>query len=489
MFQSEQLQEKWAPLLNYDGLDEIKDNHRKAVTAVLLENQEKFLREQSDFAQSGSFLTEQPNQNTASTTNAPGFSASATATGPAAGFAPVLISLIRRAMPNLVAYDLAGVQPMSGPTGLIFAMRSRYVGPPESAGGMAGNESFYNEADASYSGQDGGFDATSGMSDVRAGMGTTGFSERETASQNPAVLNPVGSASSTGYNVGQGMRTDDAEKLDGTGGDAFNQMAFSIEKVTVTAKSRALKAEYSLELAQDLKAIHGLNAEAELANILSTEILAEINREVIRTCYKVAEQGAVQNVAQAGTFDLDVDSNGRWSVEKFKGLLFQIERDANAIAQRTRRGKGNIIMCSADVASALTMAGVLDYTPALNANLNVDDTGNTFAGTLMGKFRVYIDPYSANLTATNGAPTGGNQYYVVGYKGTSPYDAGLFYCPYVPLQMVRAVGENSFQPKIGFKTRYGIVANPFAEGINQGQGGLNVNQNRYYRRVAVKNLM
>ena len=489
MFQSEQLQEKWAPLLNYDGLDEIKDNHRKAVTAVLLENQEKFLREQSDFAQSGSFLTEQPNQNTASTTNAPGFSGSATATGPAAGFDPVLISLIRRAMPNLVAYDLAGVQPMSGPTGLIFAMRSRYVGPPESAGGMAGNESFYNEADASYSGQDGGFDATSGMSDVRAGMGTTGASERGTASQNPAVLNPVGSASSTGYNVGQGMRTDDAEKLDGTGGDAFNQMAFSIEKVTVTAKSRALKAEYSLELAQDLKAIHGLNAEAELANILSTEILAEINREVIRTIYKVAEQGAVQNVAQAGTFDLDVDSNGRWSVEKFKGLLFQIERDANAIAQRTRRGKGNIIMCSADVASALTMAGVLDYTPALNANLNVDDTGNTFAGTLMGKFRVYIDPYSANLTATNGAPTGGNQYYVVGYKGTSPYDAGLFYCPYVPLQMVRAVGENSFQPKIGFKTRYGIVANPFAEGINQGQGGLNVNQNRYYRRVAVKNLM
>ena len=489
MFQSEQLQEKWAPLLNYDGLDEIKDNHRKAVTAVLLENQEKFLREQSDFAQSGSFLTEQPNQNTASTTNAPGFSGSATATGPAAGFDPVLISLIRRAMPNLVAYDLAGVQPMSGPTGLIFAMRSRYVGPPESAGGMAGNESFYNEADASYSGQDGGFDATSGMSDVRAGMGTTGASERGTASQNPAVLNPVGSASSTGYNVGQGMRTDDAEKLDGTGGDAFNQMAFSIEKVTVTAKSRALKAEYSLELAQDLKAIHGLNAEAELANILSTEILAEINREVIRTIYKVAEQGAVQNVAQAGTFALDVDSNGRWSVEKFKGLLFQIERDANAIAQRTRRGKGNIIMCSADVASALTMAGVLDYTPALNANLNVDDTGNTFAGTLMGKFRVYIDPYSANLTATNGAPTGGNQYYVVGYKGTSPYDAGLFYCPYVPLQMVRAVGENSFQPKIGFKTRYGIVANPFAEGINQGQGGLNVNQNRYYRRVAVKNLM
>ena len=483
MFQSEQLQEKWAPLLNYEGLDEIKDNHRKAVTAVLLENQEKFLREQSDFAQTGSFLAEQPNQNTSSGSTA-GFGGSAQGfdAGPTAGFDPVLISLIRRAMPNLVAYDLAGVQPMSGPTGLIFAMRSRYVGPGPN--GMSGNEAFYNEADSAYSGQDFGFDLTNGMTDTAAGMGSTG-----TSATNPAVLNPTGSAASTGYNVGQGMRTDDAEKLDGTTTNAFNQMAFSIEKVTVTAKSRALKAEYSLELAQDLKAIHGLNAEAELANILSTEILAEINREVIRTIYKVAEQGAVQNVANAGTFDLDVDSNGRWSVEKFKVLLFQIERDANAIAQRTRRGKGNIIMCSADVASALTMAGVLDYTPALNANLNVDDTGNTFAGTLMGKFRVYIDPYSANLTSANGAPTGGNQYYVVGYKGTSPYDAGLFYCPYVPLQMVRAVGENTFQPKIGFKTRYGLVANPFAEGINQGQGGLNVNQNRYYRRVAVKNLM
>jgi hypothetical protein len=285
------------------------------------------------------------------------------------------------------------------------------------------------------------------------------------------------------------MNTGDAENLQGTAGDAFNQMAFSIEKVTVTAKSRALKAEYSLELAQDLKAIHGLNAEAELANILSTEILAEINREVIRTIYKSAEQGAVQNTANAGVFDLDIDSNGRWSVEKFKGLLFQIERDANAIAQRTRRGKGNIILCSADVASALTMAGVLDYTPALNANLNVDDTGNTFAGVLQGKYRVYIDPYSANLTSANAAPTGGNQYYVCGYKGSSPYDAGIFYCPYVPLQMVRAVGENSFQPKIGFKTRYGLVANPFAEGTSQGLGGLNPNQNRYYRRVAVKNLM
>ena len=403
------------------------------------------------------------------------FGGSAAAGGPTAGFDPVLISLIRRSMPNLVAYDLAGVQPMSGPTGLIFAMRSRYTN-------QSGNEAFFNEVDSAFSGQDAGRDETAGFSDTAAGIGTTAQS-----GTNPSVLNPVGTATSTAYNVGQGMVTGDAENLDGTGSDAFNQMAFSIEKVTVTAKSRALKAEYSLELAQDLKAIHGLNAEAELANILSTEILAEINREVIRTIYKVAEQGAVQNTATAGIFDLDVDSNGRWSVEKFKGLLFQIERDANAIAQRTRRGKGNIVMCSADVASALTMAGVLDYTPALNSNLNVDDTGNTFAGTLMGKFKVYIDPYSANLTTANATP--GNQYYVVGYKGSSPYDAGIFYCPYVPLQMVRAVGENSFQPKIGFKTRYGLVANPFAEGTDQGLGRLQVNANRYYRRVAVKNLM
>jgi hypothetical protein len=472
MFQSEHLQEKWAPLLNYEGLEEIKDSHKRAVTATLLENQEKFLREQNAFAESGSFLTEQP---TNSGGNPQGFSGAATASGPVAGFDPVLISLIRRSMPNLVAYDLAGVQPMSGPTGLIFAMRSRYQT-------QSGTEAFYNEPDSAFSGRDSASNAETGMSDPLAGMGTTAQS-----GTNPSVLNPVGSASSLGYRVGQGMRTDDAEALDGTGNNAFNEMAFSIEKVTVTAKSRALKAEYSLELAQDLKAIHGLNAEAELANILSTEILAEINREVIRTIYKVAEQGAVQNTATAGVFDLDIDSNGRWSVEKFKGLLFQIERDANAIAQRTRRGKGNIIMCSADVASALTMAGVLDYTPALNANLNVDDTGNTFAGTLMGKFRVYIDPYAANLTSANATP--GNQYYVVGYKGTSPYDAGLFYCPYVPLQMVRAVGENSFQPKIGFKTRYGMVANPFAEGTNQGLGALHVNQNRYYRRVSVKNLM
>ena len=318
------------------------------------------------------------------------------------------------------------------------------------------------------------------MVDGSVGLGTTG----QTGS-NPGLLDPSATGTSVQsdiYTVGQGMKTSDSEALDGTGAAAFQQMAFSIEKVTVTAKSRALKAEYSLELAQDLKAIHGLNAEAELANILSTEILAEINREVIRTIYNVAEPGAAVNTATSGTFDLDVDSNGRWSVEKFKGLIFQIERDANAIAQRTRRGKGNMILCSADVASALTMAGVLDYTPALNANLNVDDTGNTFAGVLAGKFRVYIDPYAANVAAS--------QYYVAGYKGTSPYDAGIFYCPYVPLQMVRSVGADSFQPKIGFKTRYGIVANPFAKGATTTTPGvLSRNSNVYYRRVKVANLM
>ena len=482
MFQSEHLQEKWAPLLDYDGLDKIEDSHKRSVTAVLLENQEKFLRDEQSFQQGGSLLSEQPtnygnaaNNPTGNPATNAGFGANAST--PVAGFDPVLISLIRRSMPNLVAYDLAGVQPMSGPTGLIFAMRSRYTS-------RTGTEAFYNEADSAFSGQDAGFDATGGMANATVGLGTTVQS-----GTNPSVLNPTATATSTDYNVGQGMATGDAERLDGTGTNAFNQMAFSIEKVTVTAKSRALKAEYSLELAQDLKAIHGLNAEAELANILSTEILAEINREVIRTIYKIAEQGAVSNTATAGVFDLDIDSNGRWSVEKFKGLLFQIERDANAIAQRTRRGKGNIILCSADVASALTMAGVLDYTPALNANLNVDDTGNTFAGVLQGKYRVYIDPYSANLTSANAVTNSGNQYYCVGYKGSSPYDAGLFYCPYVPLQMVRAVGENSFQPKIGFKTRYGITANPFAEGTTVGSGALTQNSNRYYRRVAVKNLM
>jgi len=461
MFNAEQLQEKWAPILDYDGLDPIKDAHRRATTAILLENQEKELSEER------SFLSEAvPTNSTASGAN-PGLGAATT--GAMQGFDPVLISLIRRSMPNLVAYDLAGVQPMNGPTGLIFAMRSRYES-------QTGTEALFNEADSAFSGQDDGFNATNGFTAGNVGMGTT--AQQGT---NPGLLNPEGSQTATQYTVGQGLRTDDAENLGSGAGDHFNQMAFSIEKVTVTAKSRALKAEYSLELAQDLKAIHGLNAEAELANILSTEILAEINREVIRTIYRTAESGAQANVATAGAFDLDVDSNGRWSVEKFKGLIFQMERDANAIAQRTRRGKGNMILCSADVASALTMAGVLDYTPALNANLNVDDTGNTFAGVLQGKYKVYIDPYAANVAA--------QQYYVVGYKGSSPYDAGLFYCPYVPLQMVRAVGQDTFQPKIGFKTRYGIVANPFAQGTTAGSGALTVNANRYYRRVKVSNLM
>ncbi len=479
MFNAEQLQEKWAPILDHEGSDKITDSHRRMVTAVLLENQETALREEREF------LSEQPTNSTGSTAGTnptAGFGGLSAAAGPTAGFDPVLISLIRRAMPNLVAYDLAGVQPMNGPTGLIFAMRSRYKT-------QSGTEALFNEADTSFSAQnDTGNAASSGYtqnqganSDSRVGMGTTGQTTSvATNESNPALLSPSTTSLQKAYAVGQGMDTQAAEAL-GDGGGQFQEMAFSIEKVTVTAKSRALKAEYSLELAQDLKAIHGLNAEAELANILSTEILAEINREVIRTIYKVAETGAQTNVAQGGVFDLDIDSNGRWSVEKFKGLIFQIERDANAIAQRTRRGKGNMILCSADVASALTMAGVLDYTPALNANLNVDDTGNTFAGVLQGKYRVYIDPYSSNLTA--------DQYYVVGYKGSSPYDAGLFYCPYVPLQMVRAVGENSFQPKIGFKTRYGLVANPFAEGTDQGLGRLKVDANRYYRRVKVKNLM
>ena len=471
MFNGEQLQEKWAPLLDADSADPIKDSHRRMVTAVLLENQEKFLNEEKNF------LTEAPTNLGNAAGASGGFGGGATAGGPVAGFDPVLISLIRRSMPNLVAYDLAGVQPMNGPTGLIFAMRSR-------KDSQTGDETFFDEVDTSFSGQDSGDNLTQGGYTAQASDGASvgfGTTSATAHNNNPALLNPSSDATQAQYAVGQGMQTGDSESLGDADGNQFNEMAFSIEKVTVTAKSRALKAEYSLELAQDLKAIHGLNAEAELANILSTEILAEINREVIRTIYKVAETGAAVNTATTGAFDLDVDSNGRWSVEKFKGLLFQIERDANRIAQRTRRGKGNMILCSADVASALTMAGVLDYTPALNANLNVDDTGNTFAGVLQGKYRVYIDPYSANSAA--------QQYYVVGYKGSSPYDAGLFYCPYVPLQMVRAVGENTFQPKIGFKTRYGMVANPFAEGLDKGLGRIKANSNRYYQRVKVLNLM
>ena len=477
MFNAEHLQEKWAPLLDYQGLDAIQDSHRRMVTAILLENQEVAQREER------SFLSEAgPTMNTDPTgSGAAGFSHGASAQGPVAGFDPVLISLIRRSMPNLVAYDLAGVQPMNAPVGLIFALRSRYKGPE-------GKETFFDEVDTAFSGQNKGGNLTDfngyGHGTSPLGADNVGFGTTGTTGSNPGLLAPAGSEA---YTVGQGMKTSESESLGsspdvyGDTDNYFNEMGLSIERISVTAKSRALKAEYSLELAQDLKAIHGLNAEAELANILSTEILAEINREVIRTIYMIAEPGAQNNVATPGIFDLDVDSNGRWSVEKFKGLIFQIERDANQIAQRTRRGKGNMILCSADVASALSHAGILDYTPALNANLQVDDTGNTFAGVLQGKYKVYIDPYSANNSNT--------QFYVAGYKGSSPYDAGLFYCPYVPLQMVRAVGEQTFQPKIGFKTRYGMVANPFAEGTGQGLGRIVKNTNRYYRRVLIKNLM
>ena len=426
MFQTEHLQEKWQPVLEHSDLAKISDPYRKAVTTVILENQEKALREDANF------LSEAAPTNVA---------------GGATNWDPIMISLVRRSMPNLIAYDVAGVQPMTGPTGLIFAMRSRYTA-------QNGTETFYNEADSDFS-----------------GTGTQ-------AGTNPAILNdaPAGT-----YTNGAGMATADAEALGDSASNSFAEMAFSIEKQTVTAKTRALKAEYTMELAQDLKAIHGLDAETELANILSAEILNEINREVIRTIYVTAKPGAQTDTATAGTFDMDVDSNGRWSVEKFKGLMFQLERDANAIAQQTRRGKGNIIICSSDVASALQMAGQLDYTPALNNNLNVDDAGNTFAGILNGRFKVYIDPYSANAAAS--------QYYTVGYKGSSPYDAGMFYCPYVPLQMVRAVGENTFQPKIGFKTRYGLVANPFAGGTTVRGGALTANDNVYYRRVKVTNIM
>ena len=427
MFLSEQLQKKWEPVLNHGGLGAIKDNYRRAVTAVVLENQEKALREEKEA------LFETPANNIGGT-----------GASNIDKYDPILISLVRRALPNLMAYDVAGVQPMTGPTGLIFAMKSNYTT-------QAGTEALFNEADTDFS-----------------GAGTH------------AGSNPVDGS----YTTGTGIATVDAEQLGESGGTDFGEMAFSIEKTTVTAKTRALKAEYTVELAQDLKAIHGLDAESELSNILSQEILNEINREVIRTIYKVAKTGAA-STATAGTFDLDVDSNGRWSVERFKGLLFNMERDANVIAQDTRRGKGNFIICSSDVAAALSMAGVLDTGLALKGpgSLESDDTGNTFVGTISGK-KVYIDPYSANTGAAS-------QFYVVGYKGATAYDAGLFYCPFVPLQMVRAIDPNSFQPKIGFKTRYGMIANPFVTQSNGTTDGdtFTANRNQYYRRVKVTNLM
>ena len=448
MYLSEQLVKKWSPVLEHPELPKVTDSYKRAVTAVILENQERALREDR------AFMSE-----AAPTNSTDGSSIQ--------NWDPILISLVRRAMPNLIAYDIAGVQPMTGPTGLIFAMRAKFAS-------QAGTEALFNEADTDFSARNLLGDSTIGGVDGLGG-GQTGT--------NPALLNdsPAGAYSAQG-----GMATATAEALGDSANNSFAEMAFSIEKSTVTAKSRALKAEYTMELAQDLKAIHGLDAETELANILSAEILAEINREIVRTIYIVAEAGAQVSTTTAGIFDLDTDSNGRWSVERFKGLMFQVEREANLIAQRTRRGKGNILITSSDVASALQMAGVLDYAPALNNNLNVDDTGNTFAGVLNGRYKVYIDPYSANNTA--------KQYFVVGYKGSSQYDAGIFYCPYVPLQMVRAVGQDTFQPKIGFKTRYGIQANPFAESSGSSaaaviNGAGNINANRYYRRVQVTNIM
>jgi hypothetical protein len=452
MFQTEHLQEKWSPVLEHPDLPQIEDSYKRAVTTVILENQESALREDA------AFLSESvPTGNVSGVSN----------------WDPILISLVRRAMPNLIAYDICGVQPMTGPTGLIFAMRARHAS-------MDGEEALVDETTgAAANGFSGDF-SNQNAAGTTSGPGDIGASE-----SNPAALNDSPSAGT--YTFATGMTTAQSEALGDSGTNAFAEMSFSIDKSTVTAVSRALKAEYSMELAQDLKAIHGLDAETELANILSTEILAEINREVVRSIYNTAVKGAAINTTTAGIFDLDTDSNGRWSVEKFKGLMFQIERDANAIGQQTRRGKGNMMICSADVASALQMAGVLDYTPALSSNnLNVDDTSTTFAGTLNGRMKVYVDPYSANVAAS--------QYYVCGYKGTSPYDAGFFYCPYVPLQMVRAVGENSFQPKIGFKTRYGMAANPFAragaEAANTAATiSLAANTNAYYRRVKVTNLM
>ena len=470
MFNAQHLQEKWSPVLNHGEAPEIQDRYKRAVTSVLLENQERALREERGM------LNEVAVNSLGASTIQPGGSALASAnTAGLAGFDPVLISLVRRAMPNLMAYDVCGVQPMSGPSGLIFAMRSRYEN-------QGGEEALFNEPDAQYTA---GLDATPGAYDSARSAAVAADATNPLVGTNPGLLNDGGT-----YETTRGFSREDLEQA----GDAtklFREMSFSIEKTSVTAKSRALKAEYTLELAQDLKAIHGLDAEQELANILSSEVLAEINREVVRRVYSVAKPGAQNNVANAGIFDLDVDSNGRWSVEKFKGLLFQIERDANAIAQDTRRGKGNFLICSADVASALAMAGVLDYSSGLSGAGGpsigtVDDTGNLAVGTINGRIKVYVDPYSANFS--------NDHYYVMGYKGTSPYDAGLFYCPYVPLQMVRSIDPNNFQPKIGFKTRYGMVSNPFVtqngayNGTPDGEL-LTAGVNMYYRRVLVRNLM
>ena len=451
MYLTENLEKKWSPVLDHDGLTKIKDPYRRAVTAVILENQEKAMAEDAHTL------------NEAAPTNSGGGLGTGTSVG---SYDPILISLVRRALPNLIAYDVCGVQPMTGPTGLIFAMRSRFTAMGGQGQGTT-NEALFFEANSAFSSQN-------------SGAGLAG-----TISGNAANTNPVlDLADSAVYGTGKGMTTAQAEALGDGAGNHFAEMAFAIDKVTVTARSRALKAEYTTELAQDLKAIHGLDAETELANILSTEILAEINREVIRTIYRSATVGAQYGVTTAGTFDLDTDSNGRWSVEKFKGLIFHIEREANAIAKATRRGKGNILIVSSDVASAMAMAGVLDYTPALSAELTVDDTGNTFVGMLHKRIKVYIDPYF-------GGSANGDELVTVGFRGQSAFDAGLFYCPYVPLQMVRAIGQDTFQPKIGFKTRYGMVANPFATANGDGVVGdrnTSGQANIYYRIFRVRNL-
>ena len=444
MYLTEELQQKWSPVLDHPELASIKDPYKRAVTALVLENQQKAML--------------QDRQSLNETTDA----GPTNVAGGVQNFDPILISLVRRSLPNLIAYDVAGVQPMTGPTGLIFAMRARYAN-------QTGSEAFYNEANTMFTGQ-------STANGIYNQYGFQGTFATDTSA------NAVSSMTANSFTTGIGLQTSVAELLGADSANVFQQMAFSIEKVTVTAVSRALKAEYSLELAQDLKAIHGLDAETELSNILSTEVLAEINREVIRTIYTVAVAGAQYGTVTQGYFDLDTDSNGRWSVERFKGLIFQVERDANVIAKQTRRGKGNVMIVSSDVASAMAMAGVLSYTPALQSDLQVDDTGNTFAGLLHGRIKVYIDPYFGGYTSNNELVT-------IGYKGSSPYDAGLFYCPYVPLQMVRAVDQFTFQPKIGFKTRYGMVANPFAQGLTAGNGILNARSNLYYRIFGVKNLM
>tara|TARA_Y100000361_G_scaffold154308_1_gene179503 strand:- start:14160 stop:15563 length:1404 start_codon:yes stop_codon:yes gene_type:complete len=467
MFNSEHLQKKWQPVLDHESLPAISDNYRKTVTAVLLENQEVAIREQKQ-AETGQIFEAAPT-NAAGTG---GFGGGASA--PTAGYDPILISLVRRAMPQLIAYDIVGVQPMSGPTGLIFAMKSQYVAHD---GARAAREALFNEPVTEQSGIAGGqgTDTVAGVDDTTA-LTTDPFAQAAPGAENTNYFGDTTSSTKGG------MATATGEALGDAGTNSFREMAFSIDKTTVTAKTRALKAEYTTELAQDLKAIHGLDAETELSNILSTEILAEINREVVRTVNGVAKAGAQVNVTSAGTFDLDTDSNGRWSVEKFKGLMFQIERDANTIAVDTRRGRGNIIICSADIASALSMTGVLDYNPSLQNDLGSDVANNTFAGVLNGRYNVYIDPYFQNPSTA----AAGHEYYTIGYKGSSPYDAGLFYCPYVPLQMVRATGENTFQPKIGFKTRYGLQQNPF---VSTSAGPGSEDSNVYYRKVKVTNLM